>query len=85
MRAVHFAATLLAAGVVFFIVFIAEPAFAHKRSVDRCALRRACGTGSPGIAWISLVVAVLSGAAWLVLTAAVDERTAAGGRVVAEA
>jgi copper resistance protein D len=67
VRAVHFAATIAVAGVAFFLVFIAEPAF---RGAD-------AGTQLPGIirrrlawiAWISLMVTVASGAAWLVLVA----------------
>jgi copper resistance protein D len=66
-RAIHFAATITVAGVVFFIVFIAEPTF---RKADN-------GTRVPAIvrpalawlAWIGLVLTVVSGAAWLVLVA----------------
>jgi copper resistance protein D len=66
-RAVHFAATMLAAGVVLFAVFIAAPAW-----------RGAAGSGATikflarlaVLAWISLALALISGAAWLVLTAA---------------
>jgi putative copper resistance protein D len=68
VRAVHFAATLLVAGVAFFKVFIAEPAF-RKAGADtrvtaivRLWLRR--------MAWTGFALAVLSGAAWLVVTAA---------------
>ena len=67
VRAIHFAATITVAGVVFFVVLIAEPAF------------RAAGTDArvpaivhrrfAWIAWISLLLTVLSGAAWLVLIA----------------
>jgi putative copper resistance protein D len=66
-RAVHFAATLLAAGTVFFVVGIAEPAFRGTKTDARLA-----ATLRPRfawLAWISLIVAVLSGAAWLVFTA----------------
>ncbi len=67
-RAIHFAATMLVAGVVLFAVFIAALAW-----------RGAAGTGAVAIkvrarlaviAWIGLALAVISGAAWLVLTAA---------------
>jgi copper resistance protein D len=68
VRAVHFAATITVAGVAFFVVFIAEPAF------------HAFGTVTPlpaiirhrltWLAWIGLLLTVLSGAAWLVLVAA---------------
>jgi putative copper resistance protein D len=66
-RAVHFAATILASGTVFFAVFVAEPALARaKTDVNLAAtlrLRFAC------IVCFSLALAVFSGAAWLVLTA----------------
>ena len=67
-RAIHFAATMLAAGVVLFAVFVAAPAW-----------RGAAGNGAVAIkvrprlaviAWIGLALAAISGAAWLVLTAA---------------
>jgi len=67
-RAVHFAATILAAGVVFFLTAIAEPAFRYGE-LDRTlaiAVRRRLAR----IAWISLALAALSGAAWLALIAA---------------
>jgi putative copper resistance protein D len=66
-RAVHFAATLLAAGTVFFVVGVAEPAFRSAKTDARLV-----ATLRPRFAWlvwISLAVAVLSGAAWLVSTA----------------
>ena len=66
-RAVHFAATILAAGTLFFAVFVAEPALAGAKTDMHLAaalrLRLVC------IACFSLAVAVFSGAAWLVLTA----------------
>ncbi len=67
VRALHFAATLSAAGVVFFIVGISEPALrtAGDNAAGAFAVRRRLAW----IAWISLVVALLSGAPWLVLTA----------------
>jgi copper resistance protein D len=68
VRAVHVAATITVAGVVFFIVFIAEPAF---RQVDNGV--RIAAFVRPvlaWIAWIGLVVTMVSGAAWLVLVAA---------------
>ena len=67
-RAVHFAASIAAAGVVFFVVFIAEPAFheAPTGSKIAAALRRKLS----GMAWISIAFSVLSGMAWLVLAAA---------------
>ncbi len=66
VRVIHFAATVLAAGVVFFRVFIAESAMRDSGGGASVAFQ---------IAWrrivlIALAVAVLSGAAWLVLLAA---------------
>jgi putative copper resistance protein D len=67
VRAVHFAATLMAAGVVFFMVFVGEPSFrASDDKHARVALHRQLSF----IVWLSLAVTVISGAAWLVLTAA---------------
>jgi copper resistance protein D len=68
VRFVHFAATITVAGVVFFAVSIGEPAFRKAKHAPRLTavirFRFAC------IAWIGLAVALLSGAAWLILTAA---------------
>jgi copper resistance protein D len=68
VRAIHFAATLSVSGVVFFLSFIGEPAF---RVVDgnepiAAMVRRPLA----GIAWVSLVLVVLSGAAWIMLQSA---------------
>lgn len=57
VRAVHYAATLLAAGAAFFVVFVAKATPAALRS-------RLAATG-----WSSLALAVLSGAGWLLFTA----------------
>lgn len=71
-RAVHFAATLMAAGIVFFVVFIADPAFrktakeGSKEASVAALLRRRLAW----IAWISLALCLLSGATWLLFTAA---------------
>jgi copper resistance protein D len=66
-RAIHFIATMMTAGVFLFAALVAEPAF-QKASPEgylvfevRLWLRR--------IAWIGLVVALISGLAWLVFTA----------------
>jgi copper resistance protein D len=67
-RAVHFSATIMVAGVVFFAAFIAEPALRKAPNEARLAVALRSWLGL--IAWISLVLSVLSGAAWLVLTAA---------------
>jgi putative copper resistance protein D len=67
IRAVHFAATLVAAGMVFFIVFVAVPAL--RAAADDKAVRALLWPQLAFIGWFSLVLAVGSGAAWLVLTA----------------
>jgi putative copper resistance protein D len=66
VRAIHFGATMTVTGGVFFLAFIAEPAFhaadgAHVASPVRARLAM--------MTWIGLAVTVLSGAAWLVLMA----------------
>jgi copper resistance protein D len=68
VRAIHFAATLSAAGVAFFIVLIAEPAF--RSSGKDLRLPTILQNRLAVLAWSSLVLAVLSGAAWLLLVAA---------------
>jgi copper resistance protein D len=76
MRAVHFAATMMAAGVVFFVVFIAAPAF--RAATDDKALRAVLWPRLAFIGWFSLVLAIGSGAAWLVLTASAMSGTPPG-------
>ncbi|HWX84122.1 MAG TPA: copper homeostasis membrane protein CopD [Xanthobacteraceae bacterium] len=66
-RAIHFAATLLVAGAVFFVVFVAAPAW---RGAGDGTVATKVRTRVALIAWISLALAVISGAVWLVLTAA---------------
>ena len=66
-RAIHFAATLLVAGVVLFAVFVAGPAW---RGSGDSAVASNVRTRLAVIAWIGLALALISGAAWLVLTAA---------------
>jgi copper resistance protein D len=67
VRAVHFAATIVAAGTVMFQVIVARPAFAaaqlHDRDIER--LRRRWTI----LVWASLAVAAVSGAIWLLLLA----------------
>jgi putative copper resistance protein D len=67
-RAIHFAATMLVAGAVFFVVFIAAPAWRGAGTDGAVAIK--VRTRLALIAWISLALALISGAAWLVLTAA---------------
>jgi copper resistance protein D len=67
-RAIHFAATMLVAGVVLFAVFIAAPAWRGATSNGVVAIT--VRTRLAVIAWIGLALAAIAGAAWLVLTAA---------------
>ena len=67
-RAIHFAATLLVAGVVFFAVFIAAPAWCGGAGNGAVAIKVRARLAV--IAWIGLALAAISGAAWLVVTAA---------------
>jgi copper resistance protein D len=67
MRAVHFGATLSAAGIVFFLAFVGEPAF--RRADDGGAISVLVRSRLARIAWTSLVLVVVTGAAWLVLQA----------------
>jgi putative copper resistance protein D len=66
-RALHFAATLSVAGVVFFVVLIAEPAFRHAKTDARIAgtIRNRLAW----VAWLSLIVTLASGVPWLVIVA----------------
>lgn len=67
VRAIHFAATLTVAGVAFFMAFVAEPAF--RTATNGARLPVIVGRQLTWIAWVSLAVAVVSGAAWLVVLA----------------
>jgi len=67
-RAIHFAATMLVAGVVLFAVFVAAPAWRSAAGNSSVAIN--VRTRLAVIAWIGLALAAISGAAWLVLTAA---------------
>jgi copper resistance protein D len=64
VRSVHFAATVLAVGTVGFLALVAEPADT-KVQAGFAALRRQLNL----LIWLALAVAILSGAAWLVLLA----------------
>jgi putative copper resistance protein D len=68
VRAIHFAATIAAVGLVFFRFFVAEPAFSTASDELAPAAERLRSRWS-WMVWISLVVAVASAAAWLVLLA----------------
>jgi len=63
-RAVHFAATVLAAGTVCFMLLVAEPAFGRARGI--ATLRRRANI----TIWAALAAAIASGAVWLALLAA---------------
>lgn len=65
-RATHFAATVLATGLVFFRLLIAEPAMRGRSA----ALIDALQIGWTRTLWTALVVSVLSGVAWLVILTA---------------
>jgi copper resistance protein D len=67
-RAIHFAATIMAAGIVFFVAFVAEPAL--RKIASDAPLARTLFARLRWIAWLSLAFALVSGVAWLVLTAA---------------
>jgi putative copper resistance protein D len=67
-RAIHFAATIMAAGIVFFVAFVAEPAL--RKIASDAPLARALFARLRWIAWLSLAFALVSGVAWLMLTAA---------------
>jgi len=67
-RAIHFAATILVAGVVFFAVLVAAPAWRGVASNGGFAVKVRARLAV--IAWINLALALISGAEWLVLTAA---------------
>jgi copper resistance protein D len=66
-RVLHFAATLLVAGVVPFLVFIAAPAWRHDGNGRVAITVRA---QLAWLAWFGLGLALASGAVWLVVTAA---------------
>jgi putative copper resistance protein D len=64
-RCVHFAATLLACGTAAFLVIVADPAGRKLRKADFAAVRHQLNV----LIWLALAVAVLSGTAWLALSA----------------
>ena len=65
-RAVHLAATTLAAGTVCFMVLVVEPAFGSARGSAFATLRWRANVMS----WAALATAIASGAIWLALLAA---------------
>lgn len=69
-RFIHYAATIALTGVSFFVVFILDPAARAGRAGGDARTIKALRPPLALIAWISLVFALVSGAAWLVWTAA---------------
>jgi putative copper resistance protein D len=67
VRAVHFAATLTAAGAAFFVVFIAEPVLGPLGA--GAPLRRVTSRRLAWLVRIGVALTLLSGAAWFVLLA----------------
>lgn len=65
VRAVHFAATILVAGTIFFRGFVAEPAFGFAS--NNSLLASIVRSQLAWIVWIGLGLLIVSGAAWLVL------------------
>src|SRR5215472_12359831 len=67
-RAIHFAATIAATGAIFFLAFVAEPAF---RKADAAGgMLAGMRAQLAAFSWIALVAAIVSGAAWLLLLSA---------------
>jgi putative copper resistance protein D len=66
-RFLHYAATVLLEGTFVFWCLIAWPAFHRAKAAQ--ALQARLDRGLFGLAWASLLVALASGAAWLVMVA----------------
>ena len=74
VRAVHYAATVTVAGAGLFPPFVAEPAF-HAVTAPPLRVIRSFRDRLSGLLLVSLAVAVISGAGWLLLLAAtIDDR-----------
>jgi putative copper resistance protein D len=67
VRGLHFAATVLAAGTVSFIVLVMGPA---RRAVGGAPASAALSRRLTILVWAALAVAILTGLAWLALVAA---------------
>lgn len=67
VRIVHFASTMLVSGVVFFLVFIAEPAF--READGNVRVPAAVRSRLVLFVWTGLILVLISGAAWLLLVA----------------
>jgi copper resistance protein D len=68
-RAIHFAATGLTAGVVFFVLYVGDPALRGQDGL-RPAPAILFRTRVLRLAWIGLAGAVISGALWVLLQSA---------------
>ena len=68
-RALHFAATISSSGVVFFFILVAGPAIGPATPYAQLEVNRFHGRLSL-IFWLSIVLALLSGAIWFCLVAA---------------
>jgi putative copper resistance protein D len=79
VRAVHFAATAIAAGTLVFRAAVAGPAL---RSAQAATL--VVRTQNLRVAWVSLTIAVASGAIWLLLQAAAMSGLSLGQAMTAD-
>ena len=68
VRTLHFGSTMLVAGVVFFSVFVFNPA--TRVAGEKTYAAAEARVWSQLLAWSALILAVISGAGWLFLTAA---------------
>lgn len=68
VRTVHYAATVLVSGIVFFLIFVAEPAFCKAGGGG--SLTAAVRHRLAWLAWSGLILSLISGAAWLIFVAA---------------
>lgn len=67
-RALHFAATIAVTGAIFFLGFVAEPAFRAARTGG--GLLAGTRRQLAAISWVGLALALISGVAWLLLLSA---------------
>jgi len=67
-RAVHFASTVVIAGIFIFLAFVEAPVLGENRD-HTWPGAAAFHSRLLGIAWLSLAVSIVSGAAWLLLVA----------------
>jgi copper resistance protein D len=79
-RAVHFAASATVAGALVFRAVVADPALRGERKAGRVVDNQ-----TRGLAWIGLVVVVVSGAAWLLLQTSAMSGQGCGEAVVSGA